>query len=385
MAQTDFFKLNRKDLIMKTFAFLFLFAAVSSIATAQADDCDPNNVVSNSWFEGKRKEFGPNCLQLAVNKIMSLNYGGMVNISLGGGANKTVPTIDPFEKVTCNLPGGCWKTTLRNMYRSIATYHDETYRPIYSRPLFVENFGSKIVLTTYSTEIDTTWLKYDDAEIMKYIPEQFDAPDEDELEVTLAKYAEDGKVYYKLVGIITPSKEPIEVSTLAELMYAFCSGWTFHLIQRLNDIEINYCWSLKYIKHPYFKRKEMEGLLGLGNFSAKGSAKEGSWSFTKMQGKKSCWIDNDGDKLTLYLRINADEKILAKVAEKMEAWVKKNPFDNGISTEIQKSPKQYWVKTVCKIGDVKGDEIREDYYDEFFNDYGDEVIDEVEDIVDDLN
>ncbi|MBS4027472.1 MAG: hypothetical protein KGZ58_02450 [Ignavibacteriales bacterium] len=362
------------------YIFITVFFVLSlSISFSQEDDCDPNILAYNSWLESERSEFGPNCMQLAFNKVHALNYGMMVNVDAGGGARHQLNTIDEFKPVQCNSKIGCWKTTLRNSYRSMITYHDPTIMSVFARPMFLENEGSKIILTTYSTEIDTVWLSYNDEEVYNYIIEQID--EEDEMKITLQKYGEEGKAYYKMTGVISPAEEPIEPTNLAELIFNFSNNWIYHLVDKVNNVEIEYIHALKKKKHPYYKRKEMEGLLDMMNFAAKGSGKEGSWSFSKSGGKKSCWIDNDGDNLKLWMQVKAESNKLEAVAAKVTQWVKKNPFKNGSITEIVKSGSDYWVKTECKLGSVTGEEIIEDYYQEFFNDYGDDFIDEVDDAI----
>ncbi|MCK9409519.1 MAG: hypothetical protein WCX28_08935 [Bacteriovoracaceae bacterium] len=130
----------------------------------------------------------------------------------------------------------------------------------------------------------------------------------------------------------------------------------------------------------------MRALLNMYDYDVKDSkVKEGEWMFTKSEGKKWCYIYNDGTELTFFLNIKADEKISDKVAAKMEEWVKRHQYKNGTSTVIEKSGGYYWVKTFCKLGDSEGNDIVEDYYEEFFNEYGDDVVDEVEGIVDNMN
>jgi hypothetical protein len=209
---------------------------------------------------------------------------------------------------------------------------------------------------------------------------------EDEIAVSLTRHQEDGVLYYKLVGIIDPVARPVEPSALGEMMGYFFSGMGRGLMSAITTREFAELNRMRKSKQPYYKKGAMRALLNMYDYDVKDSkVPEGEWTFSKSDGKKWCYIYNDGTTLTFFLNIKAEEKIADKVAQKMEEWVKKHQFKNGTSTVVEKSGGYYWVKTFCALGKLEGDDIVEDYYEAFFHDYGDDVVDEVEDIVDDMN
>jgi hypothetical protein len=295
-----------------------------------------------------------------------------------------VPNIALFSSMSCTGFLGCWQSTTSAMYIPIQ-YEGSNEIAVYSRPIFIQTTGTQIILTLYSIPIDTTWVQFDDEKIKKELFSENDKWDDD-ISMSMTRHDESGSVYYKLVGIVDPVKRPIEPSALGEAMGYFFYMTGKGLMDRITELEFDALKRLRKTKQSFYKRGEMRALLNMYDYDVKDSKiPEGEWTFSKSEGKKWCYIYNDGTKLTFFLNIKADEKIADKVGAKMEEWVKKHQFKNGTSTVVEKSGGYYWVKTFCMLGDREGNDIVEDYYEAFFNDYGDDVVDEVEDIVDDMN
>lgn len=361
---------------MKTILTITFFSF--SLLTAQNDDCDISTTLGNSWLESKRSFFGLNCMAVAINKLHNDTY------PVATLKGVTVSNIALFSSMSCGGFLGCWQSTTSAMYIPIQ-YEGLNEFAVYSRPVFIQSTGKQITLTLYSIPIDTTWVQYDDEKIKKELFSEYDKYDDD-IAMTLTRHFETGVLYYKLVGIVDPVKRPIEPSALGEAMGYFFYTTGKGLIDQLTKLDFEALKRLRNTKQAYYKRSEMKALLNMYDYDVKDSKiKEGEWTFSKSEGKKWCYIYNDGTTLTFFLNIKADEKIAAKVAATMEDWVKRHQFKNGTSTVVEKSGSYYWVKTFCALGEKEGNDIVEDYYEAFFNDYGDDVVDEVEGIVDDLN
>jgi hypothetical protein len=354
---------------------------VCVVSLAQNDDCDPPASMSfshgNSWLESKKSVFSINCMLQAINKVHSDAYG----VAVVKGVS--IQNIISFESVECASPVGCWKSTASGMYKPIK-FEATDELLVYSRPVLIQSTGKLITLTFYSVGIDTTWVQYDDEKLKNELFSEYDKYDKD-IALSLTKYIEEGSVYYKLVGTVNPETRPIEPSALGEAMTYFFSTIGWGLIDQIDKMEHDELKRLRNTKQSYYKRGAIEALLSLYGFGQKNTtAKEGAWSFSREQGAKSYWVDNYGDQLKLYARIKVEEKKLEAVVAKMSEWVKKNPFKNGISTQVEKSGNQYWMNTICKLGDKTGEDISEDYREKFFDTYCEDFFEEVKDVADDL-
>jgi hypothetical protein len=369
---------------MRSLFILTALLATFAIGFSQDDDCDPNSNTGNSWLESKRKEYGPNCMQYVMNRIGSTDFATAITVKMGNGSVSEVPTIDPFKKVSGSAPRGTWASTIRQTYRSMNTYHDPTDVPVYARPVFIEHYGNRLVVTSYTTPIDTTFVEYNDEAIKKYVSDEADVPKG--IEISLTKHVEEGKVYYKASGVISPSTKPIEPSNLAEMIVKFCNSWMFNLIHKVNDIEIEHIHGLKKKKNASYKKEELERLYNVSRFSGQGGGKEGTWSWNQSSGKKTCLVENDGNEIRIYIEMKAEVRKLDQILEKMKEWVKKNPFDEAKATEAIKNyaGNRYWVKAVIDPSKFTGEDLLEDVFQEFFDDYTNDVLDKIIDIADDI-
>jgi len=344
---------------------------------AQSDDCDVSTSLGNSWLESKRSFFGVNCMGQAINKLHNDTY------PVATVKGVAVPNIALFTTMSCNGFLGCWQSTTSSTYIPIK-YEGSDEVGVYYRPVFIQSTGKEITLTLYSIPIDTTWVQYNDEKIKKEFFSEYDKYEE-EIAPSLTRHIENGVMYYKLVGVINPVARPIEPSALGEAMGYFFTMMGKGLVDQITKLEFAELKRLRKTTLPYYKRGSMRALLNMYDYDVKDSKiKEGEWTFSKSDGKKWCYIYNDGKVLTFFLNIKSDGKIADNVALKMGEWVKRHQFKNGVSTNVEKSGGYYWVKTVCSLGEKTGEEITEDYYKEFFNDYGDDVVDEVEGVIDDM-
>ena len=368
---------------MKYFTLLLLLIIVSPVLKAQNEDCDGDAVqmsLGNSWLEAKRSWFGPNCMAVALNK--AINSGFPLTLATG----EQVPTIDVFQPTSCNTTVGCWQGITRGSYNPVSSPIEATGGAlIYSRPAYVQCSGNTVTLIFYSTPIDTTWIPYDDAKLQEELTDEYDKWDE--IVLSLQKHNEEGITYYKLVGTINLKETPIEPSALGEAIQYYFNFTCDGLIDRTDKIGWEELDHIRDTKQTYYSRGAMSALLGLSdNYAAKQSkSKEGSWSFSYDEGARHYWIDNEGTHLRLSYKIKADAKKLEAVAAKMTAWVKDNPFKNGVTTAIKHNGgDQYWMYTECKYGDKTGSDIFEDCYEEFVNKYTEKFQEEVEDAADDI-
>ncbi|MCK9409521.1 MAG: hypothetical protein WCX28_08945 [Bacteriovoracaceae bacterium] len=158
-----------------------------SILVAQEDECDVSSSLGNSWLESKRSYYGVNCMLAAINKLHNETY----QVAEVNGVG--VPNIALFTRMNCSGFLGCWQSTTSAMNQTIK-YEGSGEVAVYSRPVFIQTTGKLITLTMYSSQIDTSWVQFEDEKIKKELIDEYDKY-ENEIAVSLTRHVDSGVLY----------------------------------------------------------------------------------------------------------------------------------------------------------------------------------------------
>lgn len=361
---------------MKKLVVLLLFVCAGLPLFAQDDDCDPNSSMED-LFASKRTEFGPNCMQWAINIAMNVNH----NRSFALADGSYVPVFFAQRKES-PLPGGEWSTTFRETNNWIGQ-SSKGYE-VFSRPGSIMNLGPMISMEFYTLSLDTGIIKVDINKILKKVRDEYD-DFEDELNVTVTPHYEEGQLYCKVTGniMLLEGLKPTKAGDIISYFYMWVANNVNYTIKYDENEAAKKIGDMKF---DFWNKTQLGAALKVGDMVSKGNeVKDGRFVWSQSDGDKVIQVDNFGTECFVYIQVkNSTKEINTKVVENLNAWVSKKKPKLAESAEIKLYGDTPWVLLKFKIAGKTGSDLYEDIREDVINDWGDDFIEEAEDVVDDL-
>lgn len=350
-----------------------LVMLVSVTGWAQEDDCDPS-ISHNVMFQSDREEFGPRCMQYAINRSMSLDYNSA--LVLDDGTQLPAYLAEPADSP---LPGGAWNVVIA------ATYGWEGAKDgqirYYKRPGSIMNLGPMVNMEFYTLEADTLIKPADPEKLTKTIRDEFDKFDD--LDVTADKFYEDGKLYLKVTGNVLFAGNEMTASDLGErIAYFFVTlGWNYNYYLKWEELETKK--KLMKNKQSTWNKPQFAYVMQLEGYEAKDDKSAGGrWNWSQNEGTKSVQLDNFGTTCVVSIQVkNTSDANRQKVVDELNKWVAKKKPSKSESAEVKVFGKTPWVEVKIPIGGMDGEDVYDLVYEDIIKDWGNDFVDEAQDVV----
>lgn len=358
--------------LIRSLWLLFILNLTTGAVFAQDDDCDPSSSIQET-FGTARDNFGINCMQYAINVSMNDNHNRLHTLSDGSGLPFFVakPKSSP-------IPGGEWTTELNDNY----SWEDDSELKLkmYSRPGAIMNLGPLVNLEFYTLALDTGIVKVDLSNILSTVRKEFDEY-EDELDVKISQYYEDGKLYGQIVGNIKLG-EGIKPVKMGEIIAYFFQSICFSVNISVKYMEMEAVHAIPNKTLDYWNESQLTAALKLKKyFTANSGIKEGRFNWG--ENNFGVQLDNYGDYMIAYIRIdNTTDSNRDKLVTELNAWLQKKKPKTVETAETKVFGKTPWVALKFNLKGMKGSDIMSDYYEDVIRDWGEDITDEAKDILD---
>lgn len=354
--------------------FLALSFVLIGIPLFAQDDCDPSSSMDDVWM-GKRSEFGPNCMQYAINISMSTNHNRGLSLSDG-----TYIAVYSAERTDSPIPGGVWRVTFQDSQGWGLTQDERNV--VFKRPGSIMNLGPIISMEFYTLDQDTGIIKQDMKQILKAVRDDMDDY-EDELKVDVEPYYEAGKLYCKVTGNIMIG-DGLKPTRAGDIIAYFFMSICYSINSSIKWNEMETIKTAPGMKLDFWNKSFLASALQIRGMDSKGNeVKEGRFVWSQSDGNKVIQLDNYGTECFVYIQVkNSSKEKNAKVVEELNKWVTAKKPKNAESAEVKLYGDTPWVLLKFKIGGKKGSDLFEEIREDVINDWGDDFIEEAEDVTD---